>query len=183
MNTECYKKKIEFQDLGQRKLVADFSAGHITSDAGGLVLKEIEGRRGLIPKVFPLAGKSTLNRIELSLHKSKQPLMENDSMRPSRIDRKIVCHPELIKDFFVQAFLGSYKKPPEEIILDFDATDDPLHGNQEGRFFHGYYRGYCYLPLYVFCGDHLLVALRLHIPSGLNLPSSLGIRVSLTREG
>jgi len=55
-------------------------------------------------------------------------------------------------------FLDSYEKPPKTIILGFDATDDPLHGNQEGRFFHGYYRCYCYLPLYVTCGDRLLVS-------------------------
>ena len=52
----------------------------------------------------------------------------------------------------------AHKTPPERIILDLDATDDPLHGHQEGRFFHGYYDCYCYLPLYVFCGRHLLAA-------------------------
>ena len=71
---------------------------------------------------------------------------------------KIVCHPENLESFLVQTFLDSHKEFPQEIILDFDATDDPLHGNQEGRFFHGYYNTYCYLPLYVFCGDHLLTA-------------------------
>jgi Transposase DDE domain group 1 len=59
---------------------------------------------------------------------------------------------------FVDAFIASFEGPPECLVLDFDATDDPLHGNQEGRFFHGYYDGYCFLPLYVFCGDQLLVA-------------------------
>jgi hypothetical protein len=59
---------------------------------------------------------------------------------------------------FVDLFLEAYKTPPKEIILDLDATDDPLHGDQEGRFFHGYYDCYCYLPLYVFCGRHLLAA-------------------------
>ena len=62
------------------------------------------------------------------------------------------------RDFFVEAFIRSYDKPPEEITLDLDATDDILHGKQEGRFFHGYYMNYCYLPLYIFCGDHLLAA-------------------------
>lgn len=61
-------------------------------------------------------------------------------------------------EIFVEQFIASYEEPPEDIILDFDATDDPLHGNQEGRFFHGYYDCYCYLPLYVFCEDQLLVA-------------------------
>ena len=55
-------------------------------------------------------------------------------------------------------FLSSYQSPPQQIVLDLDATDDPLHGHQEGRFFHRYYDGYCYLPLYIFCDDHLLCA-------------------------
>jgi hypothetical protein len=59
---------------------------------------------------------------------------------------------------FVEQFIASHTSPPEEVVLDFDATDDPLHGDQEGRFFHGYYDAYCYLPLYVFCGEQLLVA-------------------------
>ena len=72
--------------------------------------------------------------------------------------KKIVCDPAQIEDFFITSFMDSYKSPPQEIILDFDATDDLLHGSQEGRFFHGYYDNYCYLPLYIFCGDHLLAA-------------------------
>jgi hypothetical protein len=63
-----------------------------------------------------------------------------------------------IEGLFVALFLEAHKTPPPEIILDLDATDDPLHGHQEGRFFHGDYDGYCYLPLYVFCGRHLLAA-------------------------
>ena len=58
----------------------------------------------------------------------------------------------------VDVFIASHATPPEEIVLDFDATDDAVHGHQQGRFFHGYYDHYCFLPLYVFCGDHLLVA-------------------------
>src|SRR3989442_12579167 len=60
--------------------------------------------------------------------------------------------------WFVEAFLAAHPTPPAEIVLDLDATDDPLHGKQEGRFFHGYYRAYCYLPLYIFAGDFLLAA-------------------------
>ena len=63
-----------------------------------------------------------------------------------------------IHEVMVEKFIASFKAPPEELVLDFDATDDPLHGRQEGRFFHGYYDHYCYLPLYVFCGEQLLVA-------------------------
>jgi hypothetical protein len=93
----------------------------------------------------PLAGKSTLNRLELS-----RPL-------PTRY-HKISHDPEAIERLFVELFLEAHKRAPKQIILDVDATDDPLHGNQEGKFFHGYYDTYCYLPLYVFCGRHLLAA-------------------------
>jgi len=96
----------------------------------------------------PLAGKSTLHRMEWGTLEAAQ----DDRYR------RIAVDPEAVDDFFVDAFVDSFDSPPEEIILDVDATDDPLHGSQEGRFFHGYYGGYCYLPLYVFCGDHLLCA-------------------------
>ena len=96
---------------------------------------------------FALAGKSTLNRLELT------------TKRATRY-KKIVAHHPKIESFFVDAFLrvNSTKAPPKRIILDLDATDDPLHGHQFGRFFHGYYKCYCYLPLYIFCGSHLLCA-------------------------
>ena len=92
-----------------------------------------------------IAGKSTLNRLELS--------------RPE-VTRyhKIAHEPAAIEKLFVELFLDSSKDPPKGIVLDLDATDDPLHGHQEGRFFHGYYDCYCYLPLYIFCGDQLLAA-------------------------
>ena len=66
-----------------------------------------------------------------------------------------------IERLFVELFLDAHQKAPRQIVLDLDATDDPLHGDQEGRFFHGYYDCYCYLPLYVFCGRHLLPRLSL----------------------
>ncbi len=93
----------------------------------------------------PLAGKSTLNRLELS-----RP-------EPTRY-HKISHDPAAIEDLFVTLFVEAHKKAPKQIILDLDATDDPIHGHQEGRFFHGYYDSYCYLPLYIFCGRHLLAA-------------------------
>jgi hypothetical protein len=93
----------------------------------------------------PVAGKSTLNRLELSL-----PL-------PSRY-HKIAYDQGAIESLLVDLFLEAHKRPPKQIILDLDATDDPLHGHQEGRFFHGYYDCYCYLPLYIFCGRHLVVS-------------------------
>jgi len=92
-----------------------------------------------------VAGKSTLNRLELG-----RPL-------PTRY-HKIAHDAVAIEGLFVTLFLEAHQEPPQEIVLDLDATDDPLHGHQEGRFFHGYYDCYCYLPLYVFCGDHLLAA-------------------------
>jgi hypothetical protein len=96
----------------------------------------------------PLAGSSTLNRLELG---------EPDASAADRY-KKIVADPAGLDRLLVDVFLESYKKPPKRIWLDLDATDDPLHGEQEGRFFHGYYRHYCYLPLYIFSGEHLLCA-------------------------
>jgi hypothetical protein len=72
--------------------------------------------------------------------------------------KKVVARHRDIEAFFVETFLALHPTPLKEIVLDFDATDDPIHGHQLGRFFHGYYDGYCYLPLYIFCGEHLLCA-------------------------
>jgi Transposase DDE domain group 1 len=96
-----------------------------------------------------LAGKSTLNRWELTL-----PLADAGQRRYKRI----LFDPELADQLLVQLYVEAQAVPPTEIVLDLDATDDPLHGQQEGRFFHGYYGHYCYLPLYIFAGDHLLCA-------------------------
>lgn len=93
----------------------------------------------------PVAGKSTLNRLELS------------GAEPTRY-HKIAYDEAAVEALPVTLFLEAYARPPRQIILDLDATDDPLHGHQEGRFFHGYYDCYFYLPLYVFCGRHLLLA-------------------------
>jgi hypothetical protein len=207
---------MEFQGLGSRKVIADFSGGRVTSDAGGLLLREAaegskilrefadcfsdyrdpdriehtvleltsqrvyglalgyddindhddlrhdsllsilvgktdptgEARARQRDRGYPLAGKSTLNRLELA----------PAGVPTSHRYHKIVCDPEAVDRFFVNVFLRSRETAPQRIILDLDATDDPLHGDQEGRFFHGYYGCYCYLPLYVFCGDDLLCA-------------------------
>jgi hypothetical protein len=93
----------------------------------------------------PLAGKSTLNRLELG-HGQQDRY------------KKITFWKEGIDELLVSAFIESHEKPPEQILLDIDTTDLPLHGHQEGRFFHGYYDSYCYLPLYVFCEEHVLCA-------------------------
>ena len=216
MKTECTAGQLEFHGLGRRVVVGQFDGGRISSDSGGLLLREVEQRTHILKRLAgcfvdhrdpdqiehtleslikqrvmglalgyedlndhdvlrhdpllallsdkqdlsgktrkrdqdkgcALAGKSTLNRLELT------PL---DASAASRY-KKIVADPEAMDDLLVDLFLEAYDNPPEEIILDVDATDDPLHGNQEGRFFHGYYRSYCYLPLYIFCGEHLLCA-------------------------
>jgi len=95
-----------------------------------------------------LAGKSTLNRLELT----GAEVREGERYKKIRMDFAAVDR--LLGEIFIQA----HEAPPKQIILDLDSTDDPLHGNQEGRFFHGYYGHYCYLPLYIFCGEHLLGA-------------------------
>lgn len=95
----------------------------------------------------PLAGKSTLNRLELSDKKSDQ---EKDRYK------KIFCDSDAVDRLLVDLFLESYEQAPACMVLDLDVTDLPLHGHQEGRFFHGYYDSYCYLPLYIFCDEHLL---------------------------
>jgi hypothetical protein len=96
----------------------------------------------------PLAGKSTLNRLEWGLA---------EEIGEDRY-RRIAVSTEAVDRFFVDVFLDGHEEPPDEIVLDIDATHDPLHGAQQGRFFHGYYGCYCYLPLYIFCGRHLLCA-------------------------
>jgi hypothetical protein len=111
-----------------------------------------------------VAGKSTLNRLELSREIATRY-------------KKISHEPSAIEALFVDLFLEAHARPPKEIVLDLDATDDPLHGHQEGRFFHGYYDCYCYLPLYVFCGRHLLAA-RLR-PS--NIDGSAGAKEEIAR--
>jgi hypothetical protein len=216
MKTECTADQLEFHGLGRRVVVGQFDGGKISSDSGGLLLREVEQRSHILKRLAgcftdhrdadqiehsleslikqrvmgltlgyedlndhdalrhdpllallsdvadptgqdrrraqdkgcALAGKSTLNRLELT------PLDADASSRY----KKIVADPEGMDDLLVDLFLEAYDNPPEQIILDVDATDDPLHGHQEGRFFHGYYRSYCYLPLYIFCGEQLLCA-------------------------
>jgi len=217
METQCTPTQLKFHALGRREVVGKFDGGTITSDAGGLLLRETEKRTRIISgfarcfedlrdpeliehtvaelvaqRVYGLAlgyedlndhddlrrdplfavlvekedpeggkrvrpqdrgkaaaGKSTLNRLELT--------PANPTAAELRY-KKIIMQPEEIDRLFVDVFLQAQAQAPEEIVLDVDATDDPLHGNQEGRFFHGYYRNYCYLPLYIFCGEFLLGA-------------------------
>jgi hypothetical protein len=98
------------------------------------------------PVVATLAGKSTLNRLEHGL------------MSGASRYCKISVDDQAMEQVFLDLYVAAHAEPPKQVMLDMDATDDPLHGDQEGRFFHGYYRSYCYLPLYIFDGRHLLVA-------------------------
>jgi len=119
----------------------------------------------------PVAGKSTLNRLERS--------------RPApSLYHKIAHEGAAIETLFVALFVAAHNRPPGQIVLDLDATDDPLHGHQEGRFFHGYYDCYCYLPLYVFCGRHLLAAKlrRSNIDAAAGSVEEIARIVGLVRE-
>ena len=216
MQTQCNQKSFAFHPLVRREVEGCFDGGAITSDAGGLLLREVEKRTKIIERFAAcstdhrdperiehtvrelvaqrvyalalgyedlndhdelrrdpllavlaekpdptgesrarardrgkaLAGKSTLNRLELT----KAEVEEKERYK------KIALDTEGVDRLLVKIFLEAHEQPPAEIVLDLDATDDPVHGNQEGRFFHGYYGHYCYLPLYIFSGDHLLCA-------------------------
>lgn len=195
MKTECNSQPIVFSSLGRRNVVADFTGGAITSDAGALLLREVDRKLGLIDQLDAVIPdprnpalithqQSTMLRQRIFAialgyedgndHQSlrEDPLMQLLTQRGIDADQPLASPPTLcrlenrvmrrtlanIAKVFVEVFIASHKTPPQEIILDFDATDDPVHGNQVGRFFHGYYDEYCFLPLYVFAGDHLLCA-------------------------
>jgi len=216
MRTECTTEQMEFQHLGRRAVIGRFDGGRISSDAGGVLLRETEKRTDILERLAgcfrdyrnedriehpvgslirqrvygialgyedlndhdslrhdvvmgllsekhdpcgrdrvreqdqgkAIAGKSTLNRLELT---------PEDANEKSRY-KKIVADGGKIDELMVAVFIESYHSAPSEVVLDVDATDDPLHGNQEGKYFHGYYSEYCYLPLYIFSGEHLLCA-------------------------
>ena len=194
--TECKRTTVTFATLNRRKMVADFSGGSITSDAGAMLLREADRRIGLIDaidRVIPDPRNPDLilhpqrallaQRIfgiacgyeDLNDHQQlrQDPLWQAVTDHPSPDDLPELASPPTLCRFenricrkmlfdisaaFVETFIRSFDAPPEELILDFDATDDAIHGNQEKRFFHGYYDSYCFLPLYVMCGDRLLVA-------------------------
>lgn len=107
-----------------------------------------EQRKQASDRGHPLAGKSTLNRLE------RTPADADASSRY----HKVVYDTQALDELMVQWFVDSHREPPSSIVLDMDATDDPVHGRQEGRYFRGNYGCWCYLPLYIFCGTHLLCA-------------------------
>ena len=193
--TDCNTQPLLFSSLKSQKIVADFNGGRLTSDAGGLLLREADRQLGLIDRladciadprnplmtvhdqrtllaqrIFGIAlGYEDLNDHDtlrndplFSVMVEKQPnpdapLASSPTLCrfENRVDRQALVR---MSEVFVETFIASHDQPPKEIILDFDPTDDRVHGNQEGRFFHGYYDSYCFLPMYVFCGDQLLVA-------------------------
>jgi len=193
--TDCNTQPLLFSNLKNKKIQADFNGGSLTSDAGAVLLREVDNRIGLIDAInrcipdprhpfFIVHDQKTMlaQRIfgialgyeDLNDHQSlrQDPLFQIISERgplggmplaspptlcrlENRIDRKTLAE---IAKVFVERFIASYTQVPDELILDFDPTDDWVHGNQEKRFFHGYYDHYCFLPLYVFCGDQLLAA-------------------------
>lgn len=194
--TECITDPITFSSFSRKKIQADFNGGKLTSDAGTLLLREVDRRLGLIDqlndcipdprnqalilhqqrtllaqRIFGIA----LGYEDLNDHQTLRddPLFQTITERGLSDEAPLASPPTLCRlenrltreslvrmaRVFVEQFIASHgQTPPEELILDFDATDDPVHGHQVGRFFHGYYDHYCFLPLYVFCGDQLLVS-------------------------
>ena len=193
--TECNRKPLRFSSLARRKIVADFDGGRLTTDAGGLLLREADRRLGLTralangisdprqpakivhdtqtmlaQRIFGIA----LGYEDLNDHQTLRtdPVMQLLAEQPPTEDTPLASPATLCRfenratrqalirmsAVFVEQFIASFKRPPRELVLDFDATDDAVHGQQEQRFFHGYYDHYCFLPLYVFCGDRLLCA-------------------------
>lgn len=189
--TNCTSKTFQFTALKNRKITTSFNGGSVTSDAGGLFLREADRRLNLlapIAKAFPDdRDQSKIEHSVLTMLRQRvygialgyEDLNDHTTLRKdialqtfvnSEADlasSSTLCRFEnaanrqvawAIHKQMVDAFINSYKQTPEELILDFDATDDLIHGQQEGSHFNGYYRNYCFLPLYVFCGDKLLVS-------------------------
>jgi hypothetical protein len=193
--TECTRQPLLFSSLGRQQIVADFNGGQLTSDAGALLLREVDRRAGLTEaladgitdsrdpakikhdlrtliaqRIFGIAlGYEDLNDHLTLRQDTLFAVLADRRSNPSDLlaSPATLCRFEntitrdslaRMSEIFVEQFIQSYRRPPEEIVLDFDATDDAVHGQQEHRFFHGYYDHYCFLPLYVFCGDHLLTA-------------------------
>ncbi len=193
--TECTRRPIVFSSLRRQKVVANFDGGRLTSDAGAILLRQVDRRLGLTSalarciadprdpakirhelstmlaqRIFGIA----LGYEDLNDHHTLRgdPLFQVLAEQPVAPDKPLASPATLcrfensltrsslaqIAEVLLEQFIGSWKRPPGQVILDFDATDDPVHGEQERRFFHGYYDHYCFLPLYVFCGSRLLCA-------------------------
>jgi hypothetical protein len=193
--TDCNRDTLPFASIGPKSVVADFTGGRLTTDAGALLLRELGQKLGLFdaldcvipdPRWLPIVvhdQKAMLAQRIIAIALGYEDLNDHQTLRSdpvlqlaagtdpdealplaspptlcrleNRVGRKALVK---IAEVLVDQFLASHLDPPEHLILDFDATDDLIHGNQEGRFFHGYYDHHCFLPLYVFCGDELLTA-------------------------
>jgi hypothetical protein len=145
LRQRVYGIALGYEDLNDHD---ELSRDPLLAMAVGNADAEGETRRRAQDRGRALAAHSTLNRLE------RTP----EALDPANRYWKITHDARQLEEAMVEVSLDSFETPPEEMILDLDATDDPIHGEQEGRFFHGYYRNYCYLPLYAFCGDRLLVA-------------------------
>jgi len=193
--TDCNRQPVRFSSRSRQKIVADFDGGRLTTDGGGLLLREANRRTGLIERLTdcipdprnPLMTvhdqRTMLAQRIFGIALGYEDLNDHDTLREDPLfsvladkrpdpDEPLASSPTLCRfenriarqtlvrmsEVFVDTFIASYRRPPKELILDVDATDDLIHGQQENRFFHGYYDAYCFLPLYVFCGDRLLVA-------------------------
>jgi hypothetical protein len=196
VRTDCNASSIHFTPLARQKIVAQFDGGPITSDAGAILLREVDRRLNLfdrvdeiipdprVPELITHTQRTLIAQRILAIACGWEDLNDHDRLRADPLMQVVtergvdpdqplgsdstLCRLEnrvtrttcvelnkLLVELFIESFDGS---PPEELTLDFDATDDPVHGGQEGRFFHGFHGGYCFLPLYVFCGSRLLVA-------------------------
>ncbi|MBL1168818.1 MAG: IS1380 family transposase, partial [Candidatus Brocadia sp. AMX1] len=158
MKTGC-KDAIEYQGLSGRKVISQFNGGQITTDAGGLLLRELEQARGFMKEFSKCF---TDYRDQGAIEHTVEELLSQRIYGIALGYEDLNDHDQLRIDPLL-AVLCKKKDPTgqdrrSKIVLDLDATDDPIHGSQEGRFFHGYYGEYCYLPLYIFCDDYLLCA-------------------------
>lgn len=189
--TKCNTAPIPFTTSKRRLVQANFSGGHISSDGGSLLLREIDRQLQLTNNLArTLEDHREQKKVKhdyLSLLRQRvygiclgyEDLNDHESLRQDPLIQTVLgkdnalaspstlCRFEnsmgrdeavAIHTVLIDQFISSFSQPPDELILDFDATDDAVHGQQEGRFFHGYYDHYCFLPLYVFCGEQLLVS-------------------------
>lgn len=189
--TNCNTKNISFSPCKSKKVEVNFKGGDVTSDAGVLLLREIDQKLGFtetLAKSIPddrdqryidHSTKSMLAQRIYGLALGYEDLNDHDTLRKDlgfqtaiESDMKLASASTLsrfentanrklaidITKQFVETFIGTFKNQPKELILDFDPTDNPIHGHQENRYYHGYYKSYCYLPLYVFCNNQLLVS-------------------------
>ena len=188
---ECTTTPDLFPACKSRKIEVDFEGGDITSDAGSLLLRQIDRNLGLTRDLNKVLDdprrKASCEHSQLAMLRQRiyglalgyEDLNDHDTLRTDlalqtavESDKALASSPTLcrlenradretaveITLLMIEQFIASFKEAPERLVLDFDATDDLVHGLQQGRFFHGYYDHYCFLPLYVFCGSQLLVA-------------------------